>query len=69
MLTPGYTSYHNRIQYQRYDIKPLLRQENRISIGLGTGWANGMGWVQGIARTDFRPSLIAWKCEEELLSM
>lgn len=60
MLTPGYTSYHNRIQYQRYDIKPLLRQENRISVGLGTGWANGMGWVQGIARTDFRPSLIAW---------
>jgi len=41
VLTPGYTSYSSRIQYQTYDVTDMLEKENRISIGLGLGWAVG----------------------------
>ncbi|MEA1887126.1 MAG: glycoside hydrolase family 78 protein [Bacteroidota bacterium] len=41
-LTPGWTSYNNRIQYQAYDIKELLDEgENTIGIILGEGWYKG----------------------------
>jgi alpha-L-rhamnosidase len=26
IMAPGWTSYHNRIQVQRYDVKPLLKK-------------------------------------------
>ena len=60
VLTPGYTSYRNRIQYQRYDVTSLLRQENSLSVGLGVGWASGMGYRQDTNKMRFKPSLIAW---------
>ena len=41
VLTPGWTSYHNRIQYQTYDITDLLTGANSIELGLGQGWAVG----------------------------
>lgn len=41
VLMPGYTSYTSRIQYQIYDVTNMLEKENRISIGLGLGWAVG----------------------------
>lgn len=40
-LAPGWTSYHYRIQYQTYDITPLLRDENQIEITVGNGWYKG----------------------------
>ena len=41
-FAPGWTSYRNRIQYQRYDIAHLLRRgENEISIVSASGWAVG----------------------------
>ena len=41
-FAPGWTSYHNRIQYQRYDVISLLRKgENEISIVAAPGWAVG----------------------------
>ena len=41
VLTPGWTSYRHRVQYQTYDVKPLLTGKNRIEIGVGVGWAVG----------------------------
>ena len=42
VLAPGWTSYRHRVQVQTYDVTPLLRAgENRISIGVGQGWAVG----------------------------
>ncbi|WMJ89584.1 alpha-L-rhamnosidase [Anaerocolumna sp. MB42-C2] len=42
VLTPGWTSYNNRIQYQCYDVTNLLLiNENTIGIRLGDGWHNG----------------------------
>ncbi len=49
VLTPGWTSYRHRVQYQTYDITSLLQEENRFSFGVGQGWAVG---CIGYARTN-----------------
>lgn len=41
-MTPGWTSYHKRLQYQEYDITTQIRQENRIEITVGNGWYKGI---------------------------
>ena len=41
VLAPGWTSYPNRIQYQTYDVTSLLGAENKLSFGVGSGWAVG----------------------------
>jgi len=41
-LTPGYTSYYYRLQYQMYDVSDILKSgENEIRIMLGKGWCCG----------------------------
>src|SRR5690606_33306254 len=41
-LTPGWTSYSKRLQYQQYDVTSLLQQgNNAIGVTLGTGWYSG----------------------------
>ena len=41
-LTPGYTDYFKRVQYQTYDVTPLLSSgENRLEFTLGDGWFRG----------------------------
>ena len=38
-LTPGWTSYHKRLQYQAYDVSELVSAgENVIGITIGSGW-------------------------------
>ncbi|QHS57518.1 family 78 glycoside hydrolase catalytic domain [Mucilaginibacter sp. 14171R-50] len=38
-LTPGWTSYHKRLQYQVYDVtKMLVKGENAIGAKVGSGW-------------------------------
>ena len=38
-LTPGWTSYNKRLQYQAYDVTNLLKGgENSIGVTLGSGW-------------------------------
>jgi alpha-L-rhamnosidase len=39
VLTPGWTSYHSRVQYQTYDVSDMLSTgANAIGITLGNGW-------------------------------
>ena len=39
VLTPGWTSFHSRIQYQTYDVSSMLNNgRNAIGITLGNGW-------------------------------
>jgi len=39
LLTPGWTSYWDRLSYQTYDVTALLQEgENSIDIWLGDGW-------------------------------
>lgn len=37
-LTPGWTSYNNRLQYQVFDLTASLSRENAIGVVLGNGW-------------------------------
>ncbi|WPV02020.1 family 78 glycoside hydrolase catalytic domain [Mucilaginibacter sp. cycad4] len=45
-LTPGWTSYHKRLQYQVYDVTDkVIQGENAIGITLGSGWYRShMSW-------------------------
>lgn len=38
VMAPGWTSYHNRLQVQAYDVTVLLQQENTIILQLAEGW-------------------------------
>lgn len=60
VLTPGWTDYHKRIQYQVYDVTALIRPgENVIGAILGDGWAVGhIAWV-GRQRYADRPHFLA----------
>jgi alpha-L-rhamnosidase len=41
-LTPGWTSYNKRLQYQAYDVAGLLREgKNAVGVTLGSGWYRG----------------------------
>lgn len=41
-LTPYFTDYRYWVQYQSYDVKPLLRQgKNRLDVYMGNGWYKG----------------------------
>jgi alpha-L-rhamnosidase len=42
-LTPGWTSYKNRLQYQVYDVTSLLKNGlNAVGVALGNGWYRGI---------------------------
>ena len=41
-MAPGWTSYHNRLQYQIYDVTEQLDTENKIEIAVGNGWYKGI---------------------------
>ena len=42
VFTPGWTSYNQRLQYQTYDVRNLLRSgENVVGVILGDGWYRG----------------------------
>ncbi|MCX6047923.1 MAG: glycoside hydrolase family 78 protein [Chloroflexi bacterium] len=42
LLTPGWTSYQQRLQYQTYDVTDLLRTgDNALGALLGDGWYRG----------------------------
>ncbi len=45
-LTPGWTSYNKRLQYQAYDVTGALHSgANAIGVAVSPGWyAGGMGW-------------------------
>jgi len=44
VFSPGWTSYHNRLQYQTYDITGQLNSgTNAVGVTLGDGWYRG--WI------------------------
>ncbi|MBL7818318.1 MAG: glycoside hydrolase family 78 protein [Saprospiraceae bacterium] len=47
VLTPGWTSYNKRLQYQVYDVTNLLNEgKNAAGAIIGDGWYRGtLGWV------------------------
>jgi alpha-L-rhamnosidase len=49
-LTPGWTSYNHRLQYQVYDVTSLLKPgENAVGVTIGNGWYRGpVAWGNNI---------------------
>jgi alpha-L-rhamnosidase len=49
-LTPGWTSYNKRLQYQAYDVTSLVRPgANALGVMLGNGWYRGIiGYANNI---------------------
>lgn len=48
VMAPGWTSYHKRLQYQKYDITDLLTNgKNEIEVTVGKGWYRSLlpGWL------------------------
>ena len=47
-LTPGWTSYNKRLQYQEYDVTNLIAPgSNAIGVALGSGWYRGyLAWQE-----------------------
>lgn len=44
-MTPGWTSYKTRVQYQAYDVTSLLQSgENILAAVVAPGWYSGMGY-------------------------
>ncbi len=42
LFTPGWTAYHERLQYQTYDVTSLLKEgPNAVGALLGNGWYRG----------------------------
>lgn len=42
-LTPGWTAYQKRLQYQAFDVTNLLQKgKNAIAVSLGSGWYRGI---------------------------
>ncbi|MBN1581647.1 MAG: glycoside hydrolase family 78 protein [Anaerolineae bacterium] len=49
VFTPGFTAYEKRLQYQVYDVTPLLDSgENVIGVILGDGWWRGKVGVASV---------------------
>lgn len=61
VLSPGWTDYHKRIQYQTYDVTDLLRVgSNAIGAILGDGWYHGhVGHKRGRAHYGPHPQFLA----------
>lgn len=46
VLTPGWTVYETRLQYQEYDITDILNSSNVLTVTVGRGWFSSQmpGW-------------------------
>ncbi|HWR70354.1 MAG TPA: family 78 glycoside hydrolase catalytic domain [Dehalococcoidia bacterium] len=48
-FTPGFTSFHKRLQYQTYDVTDYLREgQNAVGAFLADGWYRGHLWFKAI---------------------
>ncbi len=40
-MAPGWSSYHNRLQFQSYDITEMLEATNLVEMSVADGWFKG----------------------------
>jgi len=46
-FTPGFSSFHKRLQYQAYDVTDCLREgQNAVGVFLADGWYRGHLWIK-----------------------
>jgi alpha-L-rhamnosidase len=65
LLTPGWTDYPRRIQYQVYDITDMLKKgDNAAGMLLGNmWWSSGLGWAGG---TQYSSGPLRGLCQIEI---
>ena len=51
ILTPGFTDYRKRIQYQTYDVTGLISEDNVLTAELADGWYRGSIGAKGRTNT------------------
>ncbi|MBN2505145.1 MAG: family 78 glycoside hydrolase catalytic domain [Verrucomicrobia bacterium] len=60
LFNPGWTDYHQRVQYHVYDVTSLLRRgDNALGIVLGDGWYAGFVGLAGRCRYGEQPLAMA----------
>ncbi len=62
LLAPEWTNYHRRVQYQAYDVTPLLREGiNALGAVVGNGWYSGLlqNWPCNVRNYGDAPLLLA----------
>lgn len=61
LLTPGWTDYFKRVEYQVYDVARLLEEgPNALGAELGNmWWSGGVGWQDGVRYSDGPLKLLA----------
>lgn len=65
VLAPGTDDYHKRLQYQVYDVSPMLAiGDNEITVTLGDGWYRGNIGVDGLY--NYYGSDLALLCQLEI---
>jgi len=65
-FTPGWTSYKKRLQYQTYDVTPIIASgQNAIGVMLGSGWYRGDIGYQG--NSNFYNSDISLLCQIDIV--
>ena len=68
VLSPGFTSYRNRVQYQTWDITGLLQEgENAVGAIVADGWYRGYLGGGNTCRNDFGEQL-ALICQIHILT-
>jgi alpha-L-rhamnosidase len=61
LLTPGWTDYRKRVEYQVYDVDELL-QDGKNALGALLGnmwWSGGLGWKGGVKYSEGPLKLLA----------
>ena len=67
-LTPGWTAYRKRVQYQQYSVTEQLKKgENVIGAMLGSGWYRGYIGFSG--QQNFYGKTLALKCQLDIVYM
>ncbi len=67
LLSPGWTNYRKRIQYQTYDVTSLLQEENRLEMTVAPGW--WAGYLNGEGKNHFYGDAVAAFAELHLVDV
>ncbi|MBO9571410.1 MAG: family 78 glycoside hydrolase catalytic domain [Chitinophagaceae bacterium] len=60
-LTPGWTAYKKRLQYQQYDVLDLIKNgNNAIGVSVGRGWyLTPLSWSPNPVKLETKPAILA----------
>ena len=64
-LTPGWTSYNHRLQYQQYDVTAMIQSgKNALGVMMGSGWYRGFIGFSG--QQNFYGKKLGLRCQMDI---